>query len=828
MTRALKTGDRVGRYVIVGPATLRGLRQIYKAFDPQQNRSVALELLPAGIPEMDAQPLPDFAHPNVVAMYDIGRHEHCVYLTTELVDGVDLRDWLTGHRSWKEIVEVFRAAGKGLAAAHSAGLLHRGLQPDAVVIARDGRVKLRDFALQKSIPSPAEPSRALIRNEAIDSERGGYLAPEVLRGEPGDARSDQFAFGVLLFESIHAELAARPGAPPAWADAVALRAIRSDPAERFESMGKLVGALSADPIARRRRYLAGAAVVAILGGITLGAVKNSAPECAPARRLLGVWDAPAQAALLQAFTDSGRGGAHDTADRVIHQLSGWAASWVAESMAACVPDHAAQRLCLERRRGEFRALATVLASADKSIVDEAVAASRRLTDPTRCREPQKLTAAPLPEKPGAVLETDALYARLDVARARLETGQLAAAIDAAKSLATDAERAHLDALQVEALSLLGLAQGRAALIPDATASLTQALAAARSQPDVFLAALCLARLHSQSGRFAEAEALAKRAEAALVALGDDDLLRADLLEARAETRERSGDLDGSIPLRQQTRELRQRLLGEGHPHTLAAATALAKALGDAGRAQEALALAQATLATLRLSVGKENPALISSHCRLCALQGALGDDAEARASCLEGARLAFTLRGEKSVEHGACLSTLSRIHSDAARGAEAVATADQALTIFTTVYGAEHLEVAAALLNRARGLLLLDVAGQPESDLRRALAIALKLLPPDDPRLADYLTTQGFILLAAKNPDEALSPLERALALRTRAAPAERADTRCALARALWESNRDRLRAVEQATLAKAELEGAPGLAGRRSAVEQWIAWTRR
>ena len=876
----LKTGDKVGRYVVVGFAGEGGMGRVYKAFDPELNRPVALKLLNVNVPAAvapdararllrEAQAMARLGHPNVVAIYDVGTHDDGVFLAMELVDGVTLREWLTTSKSWRQIVEVFHAAGKGLAAAHEAGLVHRDFKPGNVLVARDGQVKVLDFGLARAanaaplpplpIPLPIEPSHSLetpLTREGVVNGTVGYVAPELLRGEPGDARVDQFAFGVSLFEALHGvrpwsgrtmvEFAralqqtpapvAPAGSTPAWVDAVALRAIRLEPNDRFESMKRLLSALAADPVLVRRRLLGAVAILAALGGIAFGAVKNSAPQCDPARRLDGVWDAPARATLLEVFNASGRIGAQDTAERVIHQLNTWTAEWVTESTAACNDQRTAKgadqesallrMVCLERRRGEFSALAGVFASADRTVVDQAVSASKLLLAPSRCREPRKLSGDLTLASPEDRLKADALHARLDVAKARFDSGQFPAAIDAAKKIAEEAAAAHLDSVQAEALNLLGKVQGRSFQLDEAIKSLTAALASAQTahaELEVFFASVRLAHVLNLSGKPAEAEKMEKLGEAALAQLGDDALLRTDLLEAQAGTAARLQRFEAALELRQQVRDARRKLLGDEHPETIASTINLAKTLGDLGRLRESTDFTRLALTTSRQSLGKDHPALIVSSCNLCYFLTEVGEYDEARSNCEEGARLAERIHGEKTPLNGWCLANLSNVFAQSGRGKEAVVTADRAVSILSTIHGADHLELAEPLLYRARGLLLLGHFEQADADLRHAMAIAEKNLAADDASLSEYLTTQAFIALGAKRPKDALAPIERALVLRAHGFASDRADSRFALAQALWDSKGDRIRAVEQAKLAVTELEGIPGLTIRKAAVEQWL-----
>src|SRR4030095_10799647 len=135
-----------------------GMGIVYSAFDPELDRRVALKLLKradAGGSDraqmmQEAQALARLGHPNVVTVYDVGSFENRLWIAMELLEGETLSRWRArGPRSWREVVEVMTAAGRGLAAAHAAGLVHRDFKPDNVMVGASGRVWVTDFGLAR-------------------------------------------------------------------------------------------------------------------------------------------------------------------------------------------------------------------------------------------------------------------------------------------------------------------------------------------------------------------------------------------------------------------------------------------------------------------------------------------------------------------------------------------------------------------------------------------------------------------------------------------------------------------------------------------------------
>jgi serine/threonine protein kinase len=233
----------------------------------------------------------------------------------EYVHGETLKRWrIVGHRRWTEILAVYERAGSGLAAAHEAGLVHRDFKPDNVLIGHDGRVRVTDFGLARSVddddspPSPRDPTRVPGNEEhMMHRTRTGafvgtpaYMSPEQLRGEIADARSDIFSFCVALYEALYGErpfeattvselLAAveakrvRP-APiltrtrtPSWVREILLRGLCASPEARFPSMRALLDAFrTAHSSSQRRARFVRLAVGALVLILAVGALVRMA------------------------------------------------------------------------------------------------------------------------------------------------------------------------------------------------------------------------------------------------------------------------------------------------------------------------------------------------------------------------------------------------------------------------------------------------------------------------------------------------------------------------------------------------------------------------
>ena len=202
---------------------------MYRAFDVQLKRAIAFKIVraprgkPGDVESMqarllrEARAMAQISHPHVVTVYDVGSIEDRVFIVMELVDGRTLAQWTNEpHRTWRDIVATFIQAGRGLAAAHVVGLVHRDFKPLNVLVGTDGRVRVTDFGLARparaeegvgSIPPPAMGGKVrsewtLTRTEGLIGTPA-FMAPEQFAGETVDARSDQFSFCVALFSALY-------------------------------------------------------------------------------------------------------------------------------------------------------------------------------------------------------------------------------------------------------------------------------------------------------------------------------------------------------------------------------------------------------------------------------------------------------------------------------------------------------------------------------------------------------------------------------------------------------------------------------------------------
>ena len=237
-------GTQIGAYEITSPLGAGGMGEIYRARDSRLGREVAIKVLPSAFAhdpdrlqrfEQEARATAALNHPNILAIYDISRHDGAPCIITELLDGATLRERIVASDlPVRKAIEYAVQMAKGLAAAHEKGIVHRDLKPENIFVTADDRVKILDFGLAKlTQPEPVFPAASSLPTKLPETLPGvvmgtiGYMAPEQVRGLAADYRSDIFAFGTILYEM----LSGRRAFPGDTAMDVMTAIIKEDPQE---------------------------------------------------------------------------------------------------------------------------------------------------------------------------------------------------------------------------------------------------------------------------------------------------------------------------------------------------------------------------------------------------------------------------------------------------------------------------------------------------------------------------------------------------------------------------------------------------------------------
>src|SRR5664279_951132 len=214
---ALTSGTKLGPYEIIAPLGAGGMGEVYRAKDTRLGRDVALKILPDSFAreadrlrrfELEARAVAALNHPNILAIHDIGQHEGSPFLVSELLEGESLRAVLDrGTLPQRKTIEYGVQIAHGLAAAHEKGIVHRDLKPENIFVTKDGRIKILDFGLAKLAQTAGAGSDEVTLTSShtaagVVMGTASYMAPEQVRGEAADPRTDIFAFGAVLYLSL--------------------------------------------------------------------------------------------------------------------------------------------------------------------------------------------------------------------------------------------------------------------------------------------------------------------------------------------------------------------------------------------------------------------------------------------------------------------------------------------------------------------------------------------------------------------------------------------------------------------------------------------------
>ncbi|WP_375772610.1 serine/threonine-protein kinase [Archangium gephyra] len=815
----LARGATLSRYVVQERLGSGAMGVVYAAYDPELDRQVALKLLrPEGrhVEELrlrllrEAQALARLSHPHVVAVHDVGMCGDGVFLALELVDGTTLADWLKEPRPWREVLRVFRDAGRGLAAAHAAGLVHRDFKPANVLVGRDGRARVTDFGLARPATPGGGPPEAPVPLEEDSLElltRTGallgtpaYMAPEQLEGHGADASSDQFSFCVALYEALYGvrpfdgvslrELgrAAREGkvrAPgrdtkvPARVRNAVLRGLRPRPEERFPSMEALLVALTPGP-SRVRTWVAASAAVACLLGVAMGYVAAHRREarCAQeAQKLDAAWGPGRQERVRAAFLATNKPYAAAAWEKLSTALDEHASLWRSLRTESClVADEGSPGLawqtaaCLDARLWQFAAVTEVLEKADAQTVQNVPQLVASLEGLAGCRDAPAASTRPQPPE---VLRprVDAARRRLAEARARMEAGRHAEGIELTSALLQEVDALDYRPLEAEILLLHGQLHGHAGKAKEAEDSLYRALWAAEAGRDDETVArvwvLLVWIVGDQMARVGEADRLAQHARAVVERLGRERFpaIATDLHLRMGGVRLVQGKLEQADEEFTQGLELSRKVYGPDSLRTSYFLSSLGRVRSRQERPAEALALYRQAQELRERLWGPEHPGLALNLSNLATQLLSLGRRDEAIAAWHRALTL---LEASRSPDHASLAPPLNNLGvalREQGRLDEARQYLQRALAIFESSKGPDHPNTATALC--ALGMVSYDSQRLDEAlgYQRQALERIQRTLGPESPRAASPLMYMGLVQHRMGHLDEARRNLLRALRL---------------------------------------------------------------
>ncbi|MEM7157942.1 MAG: serine/threonine-protein kinase [Myxococcota bacterium] len=774
---SLVPGNRVGRYELVARLGAGGMGVVWLARDPKLDRAVAVKVLHELRHRDDACEarrrlrheaiaLACLSHPNVVSVYDLGLHEDRVFLTMAHIEGQTLLGWLGGAPGLERVLEVFEQAGAGLAAVHAAGFVHRDFKPANVMIDERGRVKVMDFGLARvcSLPGDSEPNPpdvalflSAVTGRGVVMGTPSYMAPEQHLNTGVEAASDQYSFGIALFEALmgrrpfrasdFSKLAKEKLAAKIDFDggrlslcrrlrALLVRCLDPRPEHRFADMNEVCKELA--ELRRRgpgrRRRVAVAAAGVLLGCAGWAAVGPNPPvSCGDGQQQISqVWNAHARHQLRRSFEATELGYADDAARRVVRRLDAYADHWVEHRTSACEAQAGSEEgsdlrvSCLGHALTSMELTVDLLVNANSTTVRNADHPVNNLISLHHCEDLPALRAASLPPADAATrAAVEQIVASLESANAMRLAGRVVegrattvVALDEARALGhpRTVAQAH------ERLGRFDQDLGKPA---SAREHFTEAALLASSVGDHQTAAIAATKLVylCSDASFGRSEALrwARHAEASLDRLPPDPLSRARLDAHLGVVHSAHAEYERARQLYERAYAAKRELLGPEHPEVTVLIENLALNQAERGRPERAVWTQRRAVRITRSALGPEHP------------------------------------------DHAHTLMNLGYLLHESGRPTAAVHSYEQALRVYETAFGPHHLMVARA----SRGLSeAVAERGEFDSALalqRRASEIFVAKLGEHNREYGRTLAAEASTLAAQGKHDEALERYADAL-----------------------------------------------------------------
>ena len=814
-----RRGDPVGRYMLLGHLGEGGMGVVYLGYDPDLDRRVALKFLrDAGDRQRllrEAKAIASLSHPHVVSVYDVGTAGDELFVAMEYVPGPTLREWLASEpRSWAAIVERFLQAGRGLAAAHAAGFVHRDFKPENVIVAADGRTRVLDFGLAT--------------HDATADVPGGtprYMAPEQLASREIGPAADQFSFCVALYEALYGqhpfaaenagtEAAMRPPpgttrVPPRFA-AILTRGLARDPAARYRTLDLLLAEL----VPRRSGP---ALAIGILAALVLGCVALFAfagarehPCSDGSAKLAGVWDGQRKATQHAAFLATHLPFANDAWQRVERDVDAYASQWRSVHLEACnaTRDHeqSAELLdlrmqCLAHRLEDVKALGDVFAAADAGVVERASQAAESLTSLDSCNHVESLRApVKAPTEPVAAARVEQLERMRAQIQALDDAGKYADALRLANAATREAAAVGHQPIRAQLLVLLGIVQLQTGdhHAEDSLFAAVQAAEAGRHDHAAADAWIRLVTAMTLMKRFPEAERWADMAQAVIARIGSHERLTTALEDKRAALMWAEGKPDLALAHAQTAVAGSRRLYGGDSEATAGALHTMGLAYAGMGELQHALDTFHEAVAIRERTLGSSHPLYADSLVNVANVLGAMGKQDEAIATLERSLAITDRAIGHDSADFAGRVDNLGVFYERLGRRDDAFAQHERALAIREKVLPPDDPRLAKSLAEMGDDLLDRERFADARATLSRAVASYRAMKEPTGVYYAVSLAGLGEAELALGSRENAIAALEAALALdhdKTAVTPAQRARMEQALARARASGSAGRTRA---------------------------------
>jgi eukaryotic-like serine/threonine-protein kinase len=830
-------GVRLGRYLVIDELGRGGMGVVLRGYDPKLQREVALKRVRTRTLDAsararlvrEARAMAMLSHPNVVAVYDVDLGEGDVVVVMEYVPGTTLRRWLEAEpRSWRATVEALIAAGRGLAAAHDGGLLHRDFKLDNVLVGDDGRVRVTDFGLARSTessrtsideteqpslggakPSTRAPSPS---SDAISVEltQAGvvmgtppYMAPEQHEDGQLDARTDQYALCIALWRALTKSwpfvgdgeaglLQAKRAGVPVWPADVHVprhvveaisRGLSPQAEDRWPSVPALLAELGRDPSRRQHRMLAIGVLALLAGGVfgmqSLRRARTLAACAAEGDMIAETWNDARADAIAAAFEATEIAYAADTWSRARSRIDVHAMQWQALRTDVCerarvrhtlsAEISTSSRSCLDEHREGLDALLRRLEAPDDTVVQMVARASASLPLLESCMDEVRLRQRGEPPSADEQAAFAALRARLASAAAARATGRYGEALTEAQAVLQEIERSS--PLVADARLAVGTAQERLGEYESAAQSLQDAFfeagSAGRDELALEAGAALVFVLGVQLVRHEEALYWGRITEMLVQRLAlNDDLRVVSLLNHLAAVHRAMGDYAEATAFHERALSIRERILGSDHPNVAVSLNNLANVRRATGDNAQAAMLHERALAIREKTLGPDHPDVAMSLNNLAHVRYRTGDHVQAQSLFERALSIREKTLGPDHPNVASSLNNLANICYVTGDYEQAQVLFERARSIYEKALGPEHPNVATSLNNLANLRQLTGDYGQAATLYERALSILEKTLGPEHPDLVTSLDNLAIVYRKQSDYERAASLHARALTIR--------------------------------------------------------------
>ncbi|HTV22909.1 MAG TPA: serine/threonine-protein kinase [Polyangiaceae bacterium] len=846
-------GTVVGRYRIVEKLATGGMGVVFRAYDPELSRHVALKLVQSGSVDLEhlatveeyeqrllreAQALARLSHPNVVAAFDVGRFAGTLFIAMELIDGVSLRSHLMQVRSRDEVLRLLLEAGRGLAAAHRAGVVHRDFKLSNVMVSSEGRVQVVDFGLARTVESVVRVGADSVRPSAVDAHEhisrsgsieltrngaimgtAGYIAPEQFESGVSDARSDQFSYASAAFRALtgqspypgdslvdyraaleRGERTPWPKTIPRPVRKVIERGLSRSPDQRYPSLAALLADLerAARPPRRVVALLAVALGLSALAS-TLAVRERMSQRCdVDAESFEQVWNPSQRERTRAAFAVSANPRASDAFALLESRLDDYGARWRAGKQEACLAAHVRgeqsqhvltlRNACLDGKLAQLGTMLGLFQHADAALVDRSAEALDSISLLRDCADVATLLGESerMPDEPAQRARFVELTHRYDTLLTTSAAGRWPELFTQADELARDAGSTGVKPIQARAMSqaLMALERlGRPEEARDLRQRTLELASDARVYDVIAYQAVRLLLRVVDGERFGEAKAMLPLVDADVGLAGRPPALQIRLLTLEAAILSGDREWQAAIDKLELARAECRQLGTEG----LRSCLGPQRELGFLHAFRKDYAAAHRELSAAvelaKLAFGPRHPSVMNEYNNLSEILVRAGDLDAASAALAQSKELAATLPANRQA------ANIPQVEAMILQGR---GDSRAALPLF---------EEAARRLAEAYGERTVQAA------------------------LGEYLL--GKCLMSLSRPSDALPHFERSLELRRSLAapPMLVAEASLALADALWSVPAQRSRAYQLAQRALTLFEGeAASAVDEASSVREWLA----